>query len=288
MTLVNGLLNRLFEFLLTPLGSLPIVGSLAIVSLVTGIAILLVIRTTSNQQALAATKQQMYADLLEMRLFQDDLYAMWRAQRSMFRHNAGYLRLALVPAFCTVIPLALAVPQVQGYFGYSGVGVGEPVLVTAILKSRDESRDIALDLPAGTRLDTPAIWFPTLQQVVWRIVADSAGEYVVGVRAGGAIYAKTLHVSDRLARRSPLRPGARLFDQVRYPFEAPLSESAPVASISVAYPDRRIEVFGAQVASINAFITLSIVFALALKRPLTGFLNVTRAAARGAVRRVSG
>ncbi len=275
MTLVNALLDRVFELLLRPLGPLPMLGSLAVVSLVTAIAILTVMRATSNQRALAATTRQMYADLLEMRLFKDDLFAMWRAQLSMVRHNAGYVRLSLAPALWTFVPLVLAVAQLQCYFGYSGVGIREPVLVTATLKSRGAFQDIALDLPPGTRLDTPAIWFPALQQVVWRVVAESTGEHILGVRAGGMIYEKTLQVSNRgLVRRSPVRPGARLIDEVWYPSEAPLPDSAPFTSIGVAYPDRRIDAFGAQVRWIDAYIVLSIVFALALKRPLAGVLNV--------------
>ncbi len=273
MTLVNGLLNRAFELLLRPLAPLPILVSLAIVSLVTAIAILILMRATSNQQALAATERQMYADLLEMRLYKDDLSAMWSAQLSMFRHNARYVRLSLAPALWTVVPIGLAVPQLQCYFGYSGLDLREPVLVTATLKPRGEFQNIALDLPQGTRLDTPAIWFPALQQVVWRVVAESTGEYVLRLRADDMVYGKTLQVSNGLARRSPVRPGAQLIDEVLYPSEAPLPDSALFASIAVAYPDRHIDVFGAQVRWLNVYIVLSIVFAVALRRPLTGLLN---------------
>ena len=90
VTAVNAMLDRLFDLLLRPLRPLPVIVSLAVVSLVTAIAILLVVRATSNQGALAAVKRQMYADLLEMRLFNDDLRGMWRAQWSMLRHNGRY------------------------------------------------------------------------------------------------------------------------------------------------------------------------------------------------------
>jgi uncharacterized membrane protein (DUF106 family) len=265
---VNRLLDRLFELMLRPLRPLPVPVSLAVVSLVTAVAILAVIRLTSNQQALATAKRQMYGDLLEMRLFNDDLPAMWRAQRSMLRHNAGYVRLSLVPALWTLVPLAIGVAQFQFYFGYAGVGVGEPVLVTAVLKSHAGIQDTALDLPQKVRLETPAIWFPALGQVVWRVVADSAGEFILGIRVGGMTYDKTLHVSSGLVRRSPVRPARRLMDQLRYPSEAPLSDAAPVVSISVAYPDRRVDILGWRMTWIGAYILLSIVFAIALQKPL--------------------
>jgi hypothetical protein len=268
VNVVNRLLDRLFDLLLRPLRPLPVPVSLAAVSLVTAVAILAVIRLTSNQQALAAAKRQMYGDLLEMRLFNDDLFAMWRAQRSLLRHHAGYLRQSLVPAAWTLVPLAIVVAQFQFYFGYAGVGVGEPVLVTAVLKSPGDIQDIALDLPQSVRLDTQAIWFPALRQAVWRVVADSAGEFILGVRVGRMTYDKTLHVSSGLVRRSPVRPARGLMDQLQYPSEAPLSDAGAVASISVAYPDLRLDIFGWQVSWIGAYIVLSIVFAIALQKPL--------------------
>jgi uncharacterized membrane protein (DUF106 family) len=268
VTTVNAMLDRLFDLLLRPLRPLPVLMSLAVVSLLTAIAILLVVRATSNQRALEAVKRQMYADLLEMRLFNDDLRGMWRAQWSMLRHNGRYLRLSLVPALWTLVPLALVLTQLQFHFGYAEVGVGEPVLVTAVVKSRGDLPGVALEPPRGVRVDTAAIRFPALQQVVWRVVADSPGEFVLGVRAGGATYEKTLCISGGLARRSPVRPAPRLIDQLRYPSETPLPDSAALASIGVAYADRPIDVIGWQVPWIAAYIALSFAFALALKKPL--------------------
>jgi hypothetical protein len=268
LTVVNATLDRQFDLLFRPFRHLPILISLAAVALVTAIAILLVVRATSNQQALAAVKRGMYADLLEMRLFNDDLHAMWRAQWSMLQHNGRYLRLSLVPALWTLVPLALVLTQLQFHFGYAEVGVGEPVLVTAVLKSRDDLQDIRLEPPRGVRLESAAIRFPALQQVVWRVVADSSGEFVLAVRAGGATYEKTLCISGGLARRSPVRPAARMVDQLRYPSETPLPDSASLASIGVAYADRPVDVIGWQVPWIVAYLALSFAFALALKKPL--------------------
>jgi uncharacterized membrane protein (DUF106 family) len=268
LTVVNAMLDRVFDLLLRPLGHLPILVSLAVVSLVTAIAILLVVRAASNQQAMAAVKRQMYADLLEMRLFNDDLRAMWRAQWSMLQHNGRYLRLSLVPVLWTFVPLALVLTQLQFHFGYAEVGVGEPVLVTAVLKSRGDLPDAVLEVPRGVRLDSAAIRFPALQQVVWRVVADTSGEFVLAVRAGGATYEKTLCISGGLARRSPVRPAARMVDQLQYPSETPLPDSASLASIGVAYADRPIDVIGWQVPWFVAYVALSFAFALALKKPL--------------------
>src|SRR5262245_48708783 len=130
MTLVNNVLNPAFELLLGALSRLSIPASLAFVSFVTAIAVVLIMHMMSNQQAIAAAEQQMYADLLEMRLFKDDLWLMGRAMWAMCVHNAAYMRLALVPALFSFVLLAVVMGQLDSYFGYSGMPTGEPVLVT--------------------------------------------------------------------------------------------------------------------------------------------------------------
>src|SRR5436190_24142741 len=131
MTVVNGLFDRVFDLLLAPLRTTPPFVALAIVSLVTAILLLLVVRATSNQAAIGAAKRQIHADLFEIRLFNDDLLAILRAQMSIIRHNATYVRLSLVPMLWTIVPLAFVIAQLQAHFEYSGVEIGHSVLVTA-------------------------------------------------------------------------------------------------------------------------------------------------------------
>src|SRR5437773_12487422 len=97
MALLNRFLNPIFDLLMRPLQPLGVAPSLTVVSLVTAIAILLVVRATSDQRALAAIKRQIHADLFEIRLSNADLRPMLRAERGILRHNATYLRPALAP-----------------------------------------------------------------------------------------------------------------------------------------------------------------------------------------------
>jgi uncharacterized membrane protein (DUF106 family) len=267
MTLLNRLLNPIVDLLLRALQPLGIVASLAVLSLVTAIAVLLVVRTTSDQPALAAVKRQIQADLFEIRLFNDDLRAMLRAELDILRHNATYLRLSLVPMAWILVPAVLAAAQLQSYYGYTGVDIGRPVLVTAQFKPGSQP-SAELDAPAAFRIETAAIVLPALSQVVWRIVATAPGDYEVRVRIGDTAYAKTLHVSGGLARHSPVRLARRLLDEVAYPSEAPLPDGAPISMIQVDYPQPGIQLFGRRLHWMAIYITLSLVFAVFLRRPL--------------------
>ena len=266
MTLVNRLLDLVFDLLMRPLQRVGVMTGLAVVSLFTATAILLVVRATSDQRAMAAVKRQIHADLFEIRLFNDDLRAILRAELDILRHNATYLRLSIMPMLWMLVPAALVLAQLQSFFGYSGVEVGEPILVTAQLKSG--SQPAALDAPPAIRVETPAIWVPALNQIVWRIVPTAPGDYELRLRIADGTYDKTVHVSDGLARRSPARLEQRLVTETVYPSEAPLPESAPISAIRIDYPASEIKVFGRPVHWVVMYTILCVVFAALLRRPL--------------------
>ena len=125
MSLINAVLARAFDALLAPFRQLPPIVGLAIVSLATAIAMLLIFRRTSDQRRLAAVKRQIHAALFEIRLFNDDLRAIFRAQGEILRHNLTYLRLSVVPMLWMIVPLVLGIAQRQVHYGYGGLTPGE-------------------------------------------------------------------------------------------------------------------------------------------------------------------
>jgi uncharacterized membrane protein (DUF106 family) len=264
----NAALDRLFDLLLAPLRFLPPLASLAVVSLVTAVVMLLAIGRTSNQRGIDEVKRRIAAGLFEIRLFNDDLRAILVAQLDILRHNVTYLRLSLVPMLWMIVPFTLVIAQLQFHYGYDGVDVGRPVLVTAQLRSQaGEAETATLAAPSSVRIDTPTAWFPGARQLVWRVTPTSPGDYALRLRMGGVDFEKTLHASGGFSRRSPERTSG-IVNEVLYPSEAPLPGGIPVTSISVAYPERDIDVFGWQIHWMIVYFVLSIVFAFMLKKPM--------------------
>ena len=260
-------LDALFDVLLRPLAPLPPLASLAIVSLLTAVVMLLVVRRTSNQQALDQVKRRIHAALFEIRLFNDDLRAIFRAQGDMLRENLTYLRLSLAPMLWMIVPFVLVIAQLQFHYGYDGLEVGRTVLLTAHLRTANGGESAALDVPRGVRADTAAIWFPAATDVTWRITPVSAGDHELRLRIGGETFTKTVHASSRIVRRSPSRLEAGFVNLVLYPAEPPLPPDGPVMSIAVPYPERDIVVLGWRLNWIVVFFALSILFAFALRKP---------------------
>ena len=268
MAVLNALLVRAADAAMAGLGLLPPVAGVLLAALATALVLLAVVRVTSDQAALAAVKRQIQADLFEMRLFNDDLRALLRAQWAVLRHNGRYLRLSLVPLLCTVIPLALLIAQLQAWYGYSGLVPGQAVTVSA-----DLAPGVTPQAPAlageGVRVDGEALYFPTLNQVTWRVVPTGPGARTLTVQVNGRDAGKTLVAAgDELARRSPVRTAPDLWTQLLEPSEPPLDAGGPIARIHVPYPERSLSVFGIGMHWLVLYLIASFVFVLALRKPL--------------------
>jgi hypothetical protein len=279
---LNVLIDRVFDLLLSPIRPLPPIAGHAVISLLTAVAALLVFKATSNQLRLAAVKRAIYAALFEIRLLNDDLGAVFRAQGEILRHNLTYLRLSLVPLAWMFVPLALTIVQLEFHYGYRSPSPGESLLVKVQLRDGVEdpvgstlaafaahtSGDAAVPEPAGMRVQTPAVWIPATREIIWRIALESTGVYELRGRAGGEDFSKTLDVSGDVARRSPQRLQAGFWNELLNPSEPPLPTGAAVTAISVNYPARYIQVWGWELHWSIVYGALSIVFALVLRKPL--------------------
>jgi hypothetical protein len=112
------------------------------------------------------------------------------------------------------------------------------------------------------------VWLPAAREVVWRVTPTAEGAYSLQVRIGDQVFLKTVRVSNTLGRRSPIRLAAGWLDQLLYPSEEPLPRDGVLTSISVGYTTRDIHILGWNTNWLVAYIALTMVFMLALRRPL--------------------
>jgi hypothetical protein len=270
MTWINMALGGLVGAALSPFRSFPPIVGLAVVSLVAAVGMLLVFRATSNQPAIAAVKRRIHAGIFEIRLFNDDLKAMFQAQSDVLRHNLTYLRLSLTPMLWMLVPLLLLIAQLQFYYGYDGLAAGQSAIVKVRLKEgapppSGATPAIALEAPRGLRVESPLVWIPSEREAAWRIGTDASGDYALTVVLDGKSVSKQVRVSDQVGWRTPERLEAGFVNQVLYPAEKPIESDVPIEAITVAYPEREISVLGVGMHWLIAFFVLSLVFAFALK-----------------------
>lgn len=269
MTWLNRVLGTLVEAALSPFQTFsPIVG-LSVVSLVVAIGLLLVTRATSNQRAIAAVKRRIQAGIFEVRLFNDDVRA-FESALDILRHNLTYLRLSLAPLPWVIVPLALLIAQLQFYYGYEGFVPGQSAVLTADVKegalpSNGAAPAIALEAPAGLRVETPLLWIPEQREAAWRIGIDQPGDYEVIVTLDGQSVTKRVRVADAVGWRTPGRFEAGFLNQVLYPAEPPIDPEMPIAAIEIAYPEREVSLLGYSVDWMVAFFVMSVALAWVLR-----------------------
>jgi hypothetical protein len=269
---VNAAATWTFDAAFRLLGALHPLVSLSLLSIAIGAAMLFVVARTSDQAGMAATKRAMHAGLFEIRLFNDDLAAILRAVSGVLWQNVRYLRFALVPLLWMVVPLVFVIAQLQAFYGYAGLVPGQAVLVKAAVRlegspGRSGSPPApSLEAPPEIRIETGAVQLAGSDEVLWRIVPLSAGDFRLTFRSGDRTAIKTVQVSDAVARRSPRRVSPGLVDQLLYPSEPPLDDRAPVAAITLAYPEPGMDVFGSRVHWLIVFMVLSMAAAFALAR----------------------
>ncbi|MGD2113935.1 MAG: hypothetical protein PVG07_02715 [Acidobacteriota bacterium] len=279
MAFINSILCTVFDALLYPLRGFPPLVGLTVVSLVTAIGMLLVFKATSNQDGLAAVKKKIHACLFEIRLFNDDLRAILRAQMELLRHNLTYMRFSLVPLAWMIVPFVLLVAQLQFHYGYHGLQPGESALVKVALDDSWQdgvpvqqaeggfTKPVArLEAPEGVTVESPALWAPAQSELDWRIRGDRPGDYELTLHLGEQTVTKRVHVrgDTTIRRMSPVRPDAGFLDQVLYPAEPPLPDG-PVHRITITYEDADVWFLGWNTHWIIVFFILSIVFAFALR-----------------------
>jgi uncharacterized membrane protein (DUF106 family) len=272
LRVLNSILAALVSGLLYPFRGLPPIVGLTAVSLLTSVAILLVFRATSDQKALRRVKNRIVAGILEIRLFRDDLRAIFRAQLDILRHSLTYLRLSLVPMLWVIVPIVILLIQLQFHYGYRGLAVGEEVIVKVRLRDRDEVADpgaeLALVASEGLTVATPMLWIPSESEADWRVMVGEPGEHRLTVRVGQKELTKSLTAVSGVGRRSPRRPSAGIVDQFLYPVERPVPGDAPVEAIEITYAAARVSLLGWKTHWMVAFFILTVVFAFALQKPL--------------------
>ena len=275
MSFINSIFRPIFDLLLFPFQGLPAMVTLLPVSVGVTIGALYVFKWTSNQEAMERVKNAIHAGIFEIRLFNDDLRAILRAQFAIFVQVGKQFALTVVPLLWMIVPLVILVSQLQFHYGYTGFSPGDTFLVTAELtgeprpdRFREPKPDFRLEAPDGVSVETPTLWIPALNELVWRVRIDKPGDYELTiVDPDGGESTKSLVASDGIVRRSTLR-GSTLFDQIYCPAEPPLESGSPFASITIDYPETNVSLFGWEMHWIIAFLLLTIVFGFLLMKPL--------------------
>lgn len=205
------------------------------ISIVIGLLIVIVFRYTSDQKAIGRAKDRLKANLLAVRLFQDQLPVVMRAYGRILRGTGSYLRLAFTPFLIAILPITFLIVQLDRYFGWLPLRPAQTFLVEAQV---DPANEVELQLPPELVSSAPAVHIPSDKEVVWRLVAQRAGQYEIQLATAGQTVSKQVVVSPGLARVSPVRLRGNFWKRMFTSGEPALAQKSPIESISITYPPR--------------------------------------------------
>jgi len=93
------------------------------------------------------------------------------------------------------------------------------------------------------------------REIVWRLAASKEGEYEIKLTGAGENLTKTLHVSSKLVRVSPVRLRGRFWERLFLVRRSPQYRTKVRSSPSLStYPERNIEIAGYEINWIWLFL----------------------------------
>jgi hypothetical protein len=249
----------------------PWVGMI-VISALTAILVLYVYKYTSNQPAITKAKNRIKANLLAMSLYRDSMKVIFSSAGGIVLVNFRYLSLNLVPLVCMILPVGIVMANLDGWYGYRPLRVGEQRLVEAEVDEELVMSDgLELIAPEGLEVDAPPVRVPSEGRVFWRVEAVEPGSHELRVAAGGRSFAKRVRVDGELARLSPLRHSGGMVNGFLYPGESVADGESGVSAVGVDYPATEMALAGTSLHWVYVYLVLTLVFAFALR----GMIGVT-------------
>ncbi|MBN2447257.1 MAG: hypothetical protein JXO22_11050 [Phycisphaerae bacterium] len=266
LNVVTIVMVALGDAVFAVLGVMPTVIGFWVLCQLLGIAMLLIWRYTSNQDAIGAARDKITANLLATRLFKDNLAVTFRAQRQILWQSGKVLGYSIKPTLIMLVPFVLAMVQVGLRYEHRPASVGETVRVQATVKDGVDITDqsLRLELPAGVKMAAMPCRIEALRTIDWRLMPEQAGVLKLRLDGGDSGVEMPLHVDNGFTRIGSRRGGG-FWDRLLYSDQPGIPASCAFDKIQVFYPTRSTPIFGVDVHWLISLLVLSIIFAFIYK-----------------------
>jgi uncharacterized membrane protein (DUF106 family) len=239
-----------------------------VLSVVIGLLMVVIFGYTSDQKAIKVAKDQLKAHLLAVRLYRDQLPVVMGSYGKILRGTGRYLKLAFKPLIYVIIPITILIVYVDRYLGSTPIAVGSTFLVTASTSNLDALDKVTLEAPPEIAITAPPVHVPAENEVVWRLVASKPGDYEIKLVEDGQSMTKSVSIADGLAKISTQRLRDRFWERIFTSGEPALPSAGSLKSISIGYPERKIDIAGYGMNWIWLFFILSMIAGFAFKEIL--------------------
>jgi hypothetical protein len=236
MSIINGIMNVLFDVLLFPFRAMPPLVGLLFLSVLLGVVFLLLFKYTSPQKTIKKVKDRIKAGLYEVRLYKDDLGVIFRANKGLMINNARYIGCCLVPLVPMVILILPILFQLDARYGILPLGEGETTLLEVHLAEQVDfdSAVVALAVPDGLKVEAGPMRIPSKREYAYRIKAEKAGHYELRFIVNGESYTKSVDADEDIGMVSPKRMQSSIY-ALQYPGESPWPAGSRLESMELRH-----------------------------------------------------
>lgn len=265
MTAINNALTWFFVWAFAPIAMVGPACALVLVSAVTGVALAVVFRFTSNQKALKRAADQIRANLLAVKLFQHDLGVTLRCQVALAGAIGRRLFWSLPPMVVMIVPVALLLSQLGLWYEHRPLRVGEAAVLEVRLRG-EQGVNVQLATPDNIRVQTPILRDVEQRAAYWRIAGEGDAWMPIDIAANGETHRKFVAISnDRLCPVPVRRPEPGVWSELLHPGEPPMPRDAAVRDIIVHQPRRATPILGFDIPWWVTFLIVSCAAAYGVK-----------------------
>lgn len=265
LLVLNPISNFLGDVGYAILSPLPVWFGITIISIVTGVVMLIAFRDLSNQDAIGRAKDDIKANLLAMKLFKDELRVVFQSQVRLLGAIFRLQRYVLTPVLWMTLPMLLGLAQMGIRYQWRPLQPDEPVIIKAVLhESLANLHEPDVQLTSESTIIVEAGPVTGGGVTTWRISGTETGRHTLKILVEGQVIEKQLVVGNGFERVSALRPSRHWIDQLLHPVESALPSDSLIQSVEIVYPHIDSWICGADYWVIYFFV-VSMAAALILK-----------------------
>ncbi len=267
MTLINQILNSIFDILLFPFSGLGQFWGLFFISVLSGVLLVYIFKLTSNQNAIRKIKNRIKSHIFEIRLFDLSPGKLIKILIIILKHNLRYISYSAVPLLFMIIPVLLILIQLNFRYGLRAHIQGDTALLKIHLADNVNIMNLKPDINLNGQavVDAGPLRNIANNYIVYQLKVTEPKNENIDI---GFKYNNEDHKIKKMFNNSPLRrkysdkkPSAGILEILLNPFEKPLNnfDSDIVKEITISYNENRISVFGIKFHYIVFFFVFSVV-----------------------------
>lgn len=262
----------LLAVLLEPMRFFAPIWGLLIVSLLSGVLLLIIYGRVSNQKAIKKVKRRIHAALLEAILFRHDLPLSLKAQLKMLGNAGLYFLYAIPPLLVLTIPCLAIMAELNLRYGLRGFEGKESGVLSLQLEPDFDLKQVSL--VAGAEINiSPPVRVSSSNQIFWRIQPNkqqnsSDLERSLQIRVGDEqLINQRIQIGAKPARITNTA-FKEWWWSFLYPSETFLPTNSKIRQIQLEYPERSFKLLGFELHWVAVFLIFSLISGLAASKVL--------------------